>query len=59
MHVWRTVCEKKMLKEDLLEQVLDPENMRAAYAAVKRNGGKAGIDGIETELTPIDLMVAM
>ena len=38
-----------MLKEDLLEQVLDPENVRAAYAAVKRNGGKAGIDGIETE----------
>jgi len=38
-----------MLKEDLLEQVLDPENVQAAYAAVKRNGGKAGIDGIETE----------
>lgn len=38
-----------MLKEDLLEQVLDPENTRAAYAVVKRNGGKAGIDGIETE----------
>lgn len=38
-----------MLKEDLLERVLDAENMRAAYAVVKRNGGKAGIDGIETE----------
>ncbi len=38
-----------MLKKDLLEQVLDPENTRAAYAAVKRNGDKAGIDGIETE----------
>ena len=38
-----------MLKEDLLEAVLDPENVQAAYAAVKRNGGKAGIDGIETE----------
>jgi group II intron reverse transcriptase/maturase len=38
-----------MLKEDLLEQVLDPENLRAAYATVKRNGGKAGVDGIETD----------
>lgn len=38
-----------MLKEDLLERVLEAENMRAAYAAVKCNGGKAGIDGIETD----------
>ena len=41
--------EKKVLNEKLMEQVLDPENLRAAYLAVKANKGAAGIDGIGTE----------
>ncbi len=41
--------EKRVLNEKLMEQVLDPENLRAAYLAVKANKGAAGIDGIGTE----------
>ena len=36
----------KALNEDLLEQVLEPENLRAAWLAVKANRGAAGVDGI-------------
>jgi len=41
--------EKRVLNEEVMEQVLDPENLRAAYQAVKANKGAAGIDGISTE----------
>lgn len=41
--------EKRVLNEKLMEQVLDPENLKAAYLAVKANKGAAGIDGIGTE----------
>ena len=34
------------LNENLLEQVLDGENLRAAWLAVKANRGAPGIDGI-------------
>ena len=32
-----------------MEQVMAPENLKAAYLAVKANKGAAGIDGISTE----------
>lgn len=38
-----------MLKEDLLEAVLAPANLQAAYLSVKGNHGAAGIDGVGTE----------
>lgn len=38
-----------MLKEDLLETVLERSNLQAAYLTVKGNKGAAGIDGIGTE----------
>jgi len=41
--------EKKVLNEKVMEQVMDPENLKAAYLAVKANKGAAGIDGISTE----------
>lgn len=37
------------LNESLLDQMLRPENMRAAWNAVKANHGAAGIDGIGIE----------
>ena len=37
-----------MLNEELMERVLEPENLQAAYMAVKANKGAAGIDGIGT-----------
>jgi len=40
--------EKKVLNENLMEQVLNPENLQAARLAVKANKGAAGIDGIGT-----------
>ena len=42
----------KALNEDLLEQVLEPDNIDGAWEAVKANPGAAGVDGIgigETE----------
>ena len=42
----------KALNEDLLEQVLEPDNIDEAWRAVKANRGAAGVDGIgigETE----------
>ena len=35
--------------DDLMEQVVAEENLRRALAAVKRNGGAAGIDGMTTD----------
>ena len=40
--------ETKVLNDELMERVLAPENLRAAYLAVKANQGAAGIDGIGT-----------
>lgn len=36
-----------MLNEVTMERVVNPENMRAAYLAVKANGGSSGVDGME------------
>jgi group II intron reverse transcriptase/maturase len=38
--------------EDLLEQVLARDNMRAALRRVKRNGGSAGVDGMTVDELP-------
>lgn len=35
--------------EELMEQVVTPENATAAWLAVKRNGGAPGIDGMTTD----------
>jgi hypothetical protein len=40
--------ETKVLNDELMEQVLAPENLQAAYLAVKANQRAAGIDGIGT-----------
>ncbi len=45
----RTSGEKNMLKEDLLEKVLERSNLQAAYKTVKGNKGAAGVDGIDTK----------
>lgn len=37
--------------QPLLEQVIESENMRAAWRQVKRNGGEAGTDGRSIEAT--------
>lgn len=37
------------LNEGLMEQMLEPENLRSAWRAVKANHGAAGMDGISTE----------
>ena len=39
--------EKPGAVEGLLEQVLDPENLRLALARVKANKGAAGVDGMQ------------
>ncbi|MDA8344274.1 MAG: group II intron reverse transcriptase/maturase, partial [Thermaerobacter sp.] len=39
--------EKTGATEGLLEQVLDPENLRLALARVKANKGAAGVDGMQ------------
>lgn len=38
-----------MLNEEMMEQMLESENLRIAWAAVKSNKGAAGIDHIEVE----------
>lgn len=38
-----------MLNEVTMERVVNPENLRAAYLAVKANGGSPGVDGMEVE----------
>ena len=35
-----------MLNEAIMEQILQRENLNAAYRAVKANGGAAGVDGM-------------
>jgi len=40
------------LREDLLERILTPENLRAAWKQVKANKGAPGIDGITIEAFP-------
>ncbi len=37
------------MHDDLMEQVAAEENLRRALAAVKRNGGAEGIDGMTTD----------
>lgn len=37
------------LNEGLMEEMLEPENLRAAWRAVKANHGAAGMDGIRVE----------
>ncbi len=39
----------KELNEDLMDQVLESRNLRAAWKSVKANRGAAGIDGISVE----------
>lgn len=39
----------EVLNESLMEKVLESENLRVAWKAVKSNKGAAGIDGIEIE----------
>ena len=57
---WRGRCRRepereprnsrqKVMHDDLMEQVAAEENLRRALAAVKRNHGAAGIDGMTTE----------
>ena len=41
----------KALNEDLLEQVLEPDNIDEAWEAVKANRGAAGVDGIGIDET--------
>ena len=38
-----------MLNEKLMEQMLESENLQAAYLAVKANKGAAGVDGLSTD----------
>ena len=40
------------LNEGLVEEMLEPENLRVAWSAVKANRGAAGIDGISVEAFP-------
>ncbi len=42
----------RVLNERLMEQVLDRENLQAAYLQVKANRGAPGIDGMEVEALP-------
>jgi group II intron reverse transcriptase/maturase len=38
-----------MLNEVTMERVVNPENMKAAYLAVKANRGSCGVDGMEVQ----------
>ena len=42
------------LSEDLLERILAPENLHAAWMRVKANKGAPGIDGITIEAFPAE-----
>ncbi|MFN8655809.1 MAG: hypothetical protein U0105_05685 [Candidatus Obscuribacterales bacterium] len=35
--------------QSLMEEILDKENLKIAYARVVKNGGAAGIDGLSTD----------
>jgi RNA-directed DNA polymerase len=39
----------EMRSSDLMEEILDKENFKAAIAKVQRNGGAAGVDGLTTD----------
>ena len=41
--------EQPKTEHPLLEQILSPANLNAAYLQVKRNGGAAGIDRMDCE----------
>jgi len=43
------ITDVSMLKETLLEQILDVENLNAAYKKVKRNKGAPGVDGMDVK----------
>lgn len=45
-------AEKASSCDDLLEQILDRDNLLAAWKRVRRNGGAAGVDGVEIEDFP-------
>ena len=38
-----------MRNEEMMAEVVDPENVRRAYEQVKGNGGAAGVDGMSVE----------
>ena len=40
---------KKVLNEVIMDQILQRENLNAAYRAVKANGGAPGVDGMSIE----------
>ena len=42
--------EEKVLNEELMESVLNPSNLKAAYEHVRANGGAAGVDGMGVEV---------
>ncbi len=44
-------------KEPNLERVLEKENLRVAWQAVKANGGAPGVDGMDIEETAAHLRV--
>lgn len=43
------LVEVHFVKEDLLERILSPFNMNLAYKQVVSNGGKGGVDSMNTE----------
>ena len=47
------VDQQRALTQDLMERVILPSNLNAAYRRVKANKGSAGIDGLSVdELRP-------
>jgi RNA-directed DNA polymerase len=43
------VDQQRALTQDLMERVVLPSNLNAAYRRVKANKGSAGIDGMTVE----------
>lgn len=43
------LVEVHFVKENLLERILSPSNMNLAYRQVVSNGGKGGVDSMNTE----------
>jgi group II intron reverse transcriptase/maturase len=43
------LVEVQIPKEELLERILSPSNLNAAYKCVKSNGGSGGVDKLDTE----------
>jgi RNA-directed DNA polymerase len=48
----KSKAESPAKADNLLEEILDPENLKAALKRVKANKGSAGIDRITVELLP-------